>query len=137
MFNDEIQFIETADIIDTHDYWHRRVALISVSGISKILLTFATLIWISATFFPFYRDPSLRPCLKDSLYYSFVHAWVQISFAIFIAGLLLSWLLAKGIPGLCLGFCPKTLVRCKKRCARKKIRSLMEEEEEEAANFYK
>jgi hypothetical protein len=42
-----------------------------------------------------------------------------------------SWLLAKGVPGLCLGFCPRTLVRCKKRCARRRIKSLMRDEEEE------
>ena len=131
MFNDEIQFIETADVIDTHDYWHRRVAILSVSGVSKLLLTFATLIWIPGTFFPYYRNPSLPPCLKNSLQYTFVHAWIQLSFAFLIGCLILSWLLAKGIPGLCLGFCPRTLVRCKKRCARRRIQTLMEEDSEE------
>jgi hypothetical protein len=114
LFNDEIQFIDTADVIETHDYWHRRVALLSVSGVSKLLLTFGTLIWIPSYFFPYYRNPSLPPC-----------------FAILIGCLILSWLLAKGIPGLCLGFCPRTLVRCKKRCARRRIQSLMEEDSEE------
>jgi hypothetical protein len=32
---------------------------------------------------------------------------------------------------LCLGFCPRTFVRCKKRCAQKKIKRLMLESERE------
>ena len=104
-------------MVETHDYWHRRVALMSVSGISKLLLTFVTLIWIAASLLPFMRSLNVNDCLVHSSRYTYVHLWVQLGFGILIGFLILILLLAKGIPGLCLGLCPRTFVRCKKSCA--------------------
>ena len=53
----------------------------------------------------------------DGIYY---HVWVQMSCIVIIALPIAAILLVKGIPGLCLGFCPRLLIRCKKSICRRR-----------------
>jgi hypothetical protein len=49
-----------------------------------------------------------------------IHAWIEVAFVGVFALQFIMFLFSKGIAGLCLAFCPRKLVRCKKTYCRKK-----------------
>jgi hypothetical protein len=116
IFNPEIEFNDGVEIETEHDYWHRRGALLSINGALIPVMTVVGLAWGGRSLMHAAYGASL--CEQEVVQFSVIHAWVQLTFALWIAFLTVEFLLVKGIFGLGLVFCPRKLVQCKKCCGR-------------------
>lgn len=64
-----------------------------------------------------------------------IHLYIQIGFASLVGSLIVILILVKGWAGLLLAFCPAKLVACKKRCAKKRLKQIRDEFEDDDLDF--